>query len=58
MNPSILKLILEHGLSIVAVSGFEIRLALDLGFPGNRIYFNGNGKQVHSHSYAVPWECV
>ena len=44
-NKRLLAFMKREGLSLVAVSGFEIRLALDLGFPGERIYFNGNGKQ-------------
>ena len=57
-NTEVLKLVLEEGLSIVAVSGFEIRLALDLGFPGSRIFFNGNGKQEWEMRLAVERESV
>jgi diaminopimelate decarboxylase len=44
-NREILKIVYKKGLSVVVVSGFEMRLALDTGFPGSRIFFNGNGKQ-------------
>ena len=43
-NPSILSLVKESGLSVVTVSGNEVLLALQTGFPGERIFLNGNGK--------------
>ena len=48
----------NEGLSVVAVSGFEVRMALELGFPGSRIYFNGNGKQTWEMKMAIERECV
>jgi diaminopimelate decarboxylase len=57
-NPEIVRLVQRHGLSVVAVSGFEIRLALDLGFPGNRIFFNGNGKQRWEMRLAAENDCI
>ena len=57
-NADILRLMLTEGASIVAVSGFEIRLALDVGFPGSRIYFNGNGKQDWEMRLAIERGCV
>lgn len=41
-NPSILKLLLEEGASIDAVSPFEVRLALEVGFAPKSILFTGN----------------
>lgn len=57
-NPEIIKIVLENGLSVVAVSGFEIRLALDMGFAPERIYFNGNGKQKWEMSLAISNGCI
>ncbi len=57
-NPEIVRLVLSEGLSVVAVSGFEVRLALDLGFPGRRIFFNGNGKQRWELRLAAERRCV
>ena len=45
-------------MSIVAVSGFEIKLALEVGFPGNRIFFNGNGKQIWEMELAIENNCI
>ncbi len=53
-----MRLILQQGLSVVAVSGFEIRLALDLGFPGERIFFNGNGKRRWEMRLAAMNKCI
>lgn len=41
-NPAILGIIREEGLSIDAVSPFEVRLCLELGFAAERIIFTGN----------------
>jgi len=57
-NPEIVRIVQSHDLSVVAVSGFEMRLALDLGFPGNRIFFNGNGKQHWEMRLAAENDCV
>ena len=57
-NPEIVRLVHRRGLSVVAVSGFEIRLALDLGFPGGRIFFNGNGKRRWEMRLAAENGCV
>ena len=51
-------MVFDAGLSVVAVSGFEIKLALDLGFPGSRIFFNGNGKQKWEMSLAIANGCI
>lgn len=44
MNPAILKIMKDHGLSLTLVSGLELQLALELGFEPNTIVLNGNGK--------------
>lgn len=43
---------------MVAVSGFEVKLALEIGFPGNRIYFNGNGKRPWEMALAIENGCI
>jgi len=42
-NPELLRIINEEGLSAVAVSGNEVRLALEVGFKGRDIFLNGCG---------------
>ena len=37
--------------------GFEIRLALKCGFPGEQIFFNGNGKQIWEIELAIENNC-
>ncbi|MDH4121481.1 MAG: diaminopimelate decarboxylase [Deltaproteobacteria bacterium] len=41
-NPAILKIILQEGLGIDAVSALEVRMALDIGFAPDMILFTGN----------------
>ncbi len=41
-NPAILTVLLEEGLGIDAVSPFEVRLCLELGFAPGQIIFTGN----------------
>ena len=41
-NPAILAIVRHEGLFIDAVSPFEVRLALEVGFPPERILFTGN----------------
>ena len=57
-NPEIVRLALREGLSVVAVSGFEVRMALEMGFPGRRVFFNGNGKQRWEMRLAAERGCV
>lgn len=46
-NPHLVKLTRLFGCNVaVAVSGYEIQLALDTGFSGENIIYNGNGKQT------------
>ena len=56
-TPGILKIIREQGLNVITVSGFEIKLALKLGFEGKQIFFNGNGKQIWEIELAVENNC-
>ena len=56
-TPEILKIMREHGLSIITVSGFEIQLALKCGFEGKQIFFNGNGKLIWELELAIEAGC-
>ena len=57
-NPAILKLMLSEGLNAVTVSGNEIKLALKVGFKGNSVFFNGNGKKKWEIVLAVENDCM
>lgn len=46
-NTKILKFFKEKGLAADVVSGWEMLLALEIGFEPQQIYFNGNGKTKH-----------
>lgn len=52
-NPAILKIMKENGCSLTLVSGLELKLALELGFPPDEIVFNGNGKQQWEIDLAI-----
>ena len=56
-TPEILKIIKEQGLSVITVSGLEIKLALKIGFQGKQIFFNGNGKQIWEIELAIENGC-
>ena len=56
-NPTILKIMKDEDLSIVTVSGYEIQLALNLGFDGSKIFYNGVGKQRWEVELAVENSC-
>ena len=56
-SPEILRVILDQGLSVVAVSGCEVMLALKLGFTGDKIFYNGVGKQPWEVGVAVQSGC-
>ena len=43
-NPSVLKLLAEHGAGADIVSGAELQLALKSGIPADKIVFSGVGK--------------
>ena len=45
-NPSLLKILLEEGSAIDAVSEFEVRLALESGFEPQQIIFTGNNNTL------------
>lgn len=58
MNPSILRVMKKHGCSVTTVSGFELQLALMLGFEPENIVLNGNGKQKWEIDLAVKNGCL
>jgi len=57
-NPAILKIMYEEGLNAVTVSGNEIKLALQVGFKGSSIFFNGNGKKKWEIELAITSDCM
>ena len=57
-NPAILRLMYDEGLNAVTVSGNEIKLALRVGFKGNSIFFNGNGKKKWEIELAIENDCM
>ena len=52
-NPHLLRLIMSQGLGADTVSKGEVKLALDLDFPAERIVFAGVGKRPDEIQYAV-----
>ena len=52
-NPSLLKILLEEGSSIDAVSEFEVRLALESGFEPQQIIFTGNNNTLAEIEFCV-----
>ena len=56
-NPHLLKLIHDQGLSVVTVSGYEVQLALNTGFSGDQIFYNGVGKQEWEVRLAINNNC-
>jgi len=58
-NRSIVRLVTSHANTCaVAVSGHEVELATSCGLSGDRIVFNGNGKQTWELSVAVRLGCL
>ncbi len=52
-NPAILKVLLEEGAWIDAVSPMEAQLALDVGFPPEHILFTGNNIPLREIEYCL-----
>jgi diaminopimelate decarboxylase len=48
----------QEGLNAVTVSGNEIKLALQVGFKGSNIFFNGNGKKKWEIELAISNDCM
>ena len=55
-NSRIMELMKNQGLMAVAVSGFEIRAALSVGFAPSDIMYNGNGKTDPEIQFAIDHE--
>ncbi|MGE5576598.1 MAG: diaminopimelate decarboxylase [Syntrophothermus sp.] len=53
MTMAVARIIDEEGLSLDVVSGGELYTALAAGFPGERIYFNGNNKSREELRMAI-----
>ena len=56
-NPVILRMMKDNNLDAVTVSGYEILLALKIGFLGKQIFYNGVGKQRWEVELAVASSC-
>src|SRR6266571_4470452 len=52
-SPMILQLVRQEGLGLDVVSGGELFLALDAGYPPELIYFHGNNKSADELSMAL-----
>jgi diaminopimelate decarboxylase len=52
-NPALLRILLEEGLGIDAVSPFEVRLALEVGFAPGRILFTGSNSTEEDLRYCL-----
>ena len=57
-NPAILKVLLEEGSSIDAVSPLEARLALEVGFQPEQILFTGNNIGIEELAYCHSLQIV
>ena len=52
-NPTVLKLFFENGTWASLVNSNELKLALKVGFQGENLIFNGNGKKLSEIELAV-----
>ena len=57
-NPAVLAVMKDEGCAAVAVSGNELKLALQVGISPEQIIFNGNGKQRWELELAVKSGCL
>jgi len=53
LNKAICRIIMEEGLGLDVVSGGELFIALQGGFPPDRIYLHGNNKSPEELEYAL-----
>ena len=53
LNPAIANIIHEEGLGMDVVSGGELAVAINSGFPAGSIYFHGNNKTREELEYAI-----
>ena len=54
---ALLKMLIEHGLSLDVVSGGELYMAEQAGFPMERVYFHGNNKTDEEIFLALSLGC-
>ncbi len=52
-NPAVLRILRDEGLGIDAVSPFEVRLCLELGFKPGQILFTGNNTSEGDFAYCL-----
>ncbi|MQG19173.1 MAG: diaminopimelate decarboxylase [SAR202 cluster bacterium] len=53
LNPAIANIVREEGLGMDVVSGGELAVAINSGFPADSIYFHGNNKTRDELEYAI-----
>ena len=53
LNPAIANIVNEEGLGMDVVSGGELAVAINSGFPAGSIYFHGNNKTREELEYAI-----
>lgn len=58
MNPTLVGIMKSLGCSLTLVSGFELKLALKLGFTPEHMVLNGNGKELWEIELAVINGCL
>lgn len=56
-NPTVLKLFFENGTWASLVNSNELKLALKVGFQGENLIFNGNGKTLSEIELAIQSKC-
>lgn len=56
-NPTILKLFRERNTWVSLVNKNELKLALKVGFAGDKLIFNGNGKKLDEIELALKSNC-
>lgn len=58
MNPAVLRLVKALGCSVTLVSGFELELALKVGFAPKDLLLNGSGKELWEIELAIVSGCL
>jgi len=53
INPALARIFDEEGLGLDVVSGGELAIALNVGFPLDRVYFHGNNKSAEELTEAL-----
>ena len=53
INPALARIFEEEGLGLDVVSGGELAVALNVGFPLDKVYFHGNNKSTEELTAAV-----